>query len=75
MAVMSGGLWTDDQLRTRLWGFVDAYNFARRLKTLMGLTPCEFICRPWTYIYQLQRFKISPRPEIAKTKQPDCRQP
>jgi hypothetical protein len=28
--------------------FVTAYNFARRLKTLKGLTPYEFICRLWT---------------------------
>ena len=25
--------------------FVAAYNFARRLKTLKGLTPYEFICK------------------------------
>ena len=30
---------THDQLRTHLRDFVDAYNFARRLKTLKGLTP------------------------------------
>ena len=30
---------THDQLRTHLRDFVDAYNFARRLKTLRGLTP------------------------------------
>lgn len=34
-----------DQLRRHLSGFVAAYNFARRLKTLRGLTPHEFICR------------------------------
>ena len=28
--------------------FVAAYNFARRLKTLRGLTPYEFICKAWT---------------------------
>ncbi len=28
-----------DQLRTHLRDFLDAYNFARRLKTLKGLTP------------------------------------
>jgi hypothetical protein len=47
-----------DQLRTHLRYFVDAYNFARRLKTLKGLTPYEFICKAWTS--QPQRFKISP---------------
>ena len=49
---------THDQLRTHLRDFVDAYNFARRLKTLRGLTPYEFICKAWTS--QPHRFKISP---------------
>ena len=49
---------THDQLRTHLQNFVDAYNFARRLKTLRGLTPYEFICKTWTS--DLHRFKISP---------------
>ncbi len=30
-----------DQLRSHLAGFLDACNFARRLKTLSGFTPCE----------------------------------
>jgi hypothetical protein len=38
--------------------FVDAYNFAWRLKTLRGLTPYEFICKAWTS--DTQKFKISP---------------
>jgi transposase InsO family protein len=37
-----------DQLRRHLSDFVDAYNFARRLRTLSGLTPYEFICKCWT---------------------------
>ena len=37
-----------DQLRQRLADFVAAYNFARRLKTLRGLTPYEAICKAWT---------------------------
>src|ERR687890_805851 len=37
-----------DQLRQHLATFVQAYNFARRLKTLKGLTPFEFICKRWT---------------------------
>src|SRR6516165_8013759 len=49
---------THDQLRAHLRDFVDAYNFARRLKTLKGLTPYEFICKAWTS--QPQRFTISP---------------
>jgi len=48
---------THDQLRTHLRDFVDAYNFARRLKTLRGLTPYEFIWNAWTS--QPQRFKVS----------------
>lgn len=32
---------THDEQRTHLADFVAAYNFARRLKTLKGLTPYE----------------------------------
>ena len=46
---------THDQLRTHLADFVMAYNFARRLKTLKGLTPYEFICRLWTKEPKLRR--------------------
>jgi hypothetical protein len=35
------------QLRQHLGDFVAAYNFARRLKTLRGLTPYEAICKAW----------------------------
>ena len=49
---------THDELRAHLCDFVDAYNFARRLKTLRGLTPYEFVCKAWTS--QPQRFTISP---------------
>lgn len=38
-----------DQLRQHLADFVAAYNFARRLKTLKGLTPYEFICEAWPH--------------------------
>ena len=37
-----------DQLRTHLAEFMAAYNFARRLKTLSGLTPYEYIAKIWT---------------------------
>jgi len=37
-----------NQLRQHLTDFLAAYNFARRLKTLRGLTPHEFICKRWT---------------------------
>ena len=39
---------THDQPRAHLQAFVDAYNVARRLKTLRGLTLYEHICKAWT---------------------------
>ena len=36
------------QLECHPQDFVGAYNFGRRLKTLKGLMPYEFICRRWT---------------------------
>ncbi len=36
-----------DQLRTHLADFMAAYNFARRLKTLSGLTPYDCVCKVW----------------------------
>ena len=47
-----------DQLRRHLADFIDAYNFGRRLKTLKGLTPYEFICKCWTS--EPKRFKFNP---------------
>jgi transposase InsO family protein len=47
-----------DQLRTHLDLFVDAYNHARRLKTLRGLTPYEFIHQTWTR--EPGRFRLDP---------------
>lgn len=37
-----------DQLRAHLADFLAAYNFAKRLKTLKGLTPHEYVCKVWT---------------------------
>ena len=34
-----------DELSNHLTSFVAAYNFAKRLKPLKGLTPHEFICK------------------------------
>lgn len=45
-----------DQLRRHLSDFVDAYDFGRRLKSLKGLTPYEFVCRCWTT--EPKRFKL-----------------
>lgn len=47
-----------DQLRTHLSDFIAAYNFARRLKTLNGLTPYEDICKIWTS--EPDRFILNP---------------
>jgi len=47
-----------DQLRQHLATFLDAYNFAKRLKTLKGLTPFESICKAWTS--EPDRFKHEP---------------
>lgn len=47
-----------DQLRTHLTDFMAAYNFARRLKTLNGLTPYEYICKIWTS--EPDRFILNP---------------
>ena len=38
---------TTDQLNVHLQSFLQAYNFAKRLKRLKGLTPYEFICAEW----------------------------
>lgn len=46
------------QLRQHLQDFLDAYNFARRLKTLRGLTPYEHICKCWTN--EPYRFRLDP---------------
>jgi transposase InsO family protein len=47
-----------DQLAAHLSAFLDAYNFARRLKTLAGLTPYEAICNAWGK--QPDRFRLDP---------------
>jgi transposase InsO family protein len=36
------------QLRDYLAAFFDAYNFAKRLKILQGLTPYEVTCKAWS---------------------------
>jgi transposase InsO family protein len=48
----------NDQLRVHLTDFMAAYNFARRLKTLGGLTPYEYICKIWTS--EPDRFILNP---------------
>ena len=46
------------QLETHLADFIVAYNFGRRLKTLKGLTPYEYICKIWTA--EKDRFIVNP---------------
>ena len=46
------------QLEAHLSDFINAYNYGRRLKTLKGLTPYEYICKIWTE--DQNRFKLNP---------------
>jgi transposase InsO family protein len=47
-----------NQIRTNLADFIAVYNFARRLKTIGGLTPYEYICKIWTS--EPDRFTLNP---------------
>lgn len=49
---------THHQLQQHLEAFLNAYNFAKRLKTLLGLTPYQFICSCWQKAPL--RFKLDP---------------
>src|SRR5215212_9315639 len=57
-----------DQLRAHLSDFVQAYNFARRLKTLKRLTPYEYICKAWTT--EPQRFTLNPLHQMPGLNRP-----
>lgn len=46
------------QLKTHLTDFINAYNFGKRLKTLKGLTPYEYISKVWTN--EPERFRMNP---------------
>jgi Integrase core domain len=46
------------QLQRHLTDFINAYNYGRRLKTLKGLTPYEFISKTWTK--EPERFRLNP---------------
>lgn len=50
--------YTHDQLKAHLHSFLMAYNFARRLKTLKGLTPYEYIGTRWKI--EPERFIVNP---------------
>jgi transposase InsO family protein len=54
---------THESLRAHLATFFDAYNFAKRLKSLHGLTPFERICQLWTH--QPEKFKLNPIHHMA----------
>jgi len=47
-----------ERLREHLQTFLSAYNFAKRLKTLKGMTVYEFIVQKWTS--EPQRFRLKP---------------
>jgi transposase InsO family protein len=46
------------QLEKHLTELISAYNFGRRLKTLKGFTPYEFICKQWSD--EPERFRFNP---------------
>jgi transposase InsO family protein len=54
---------THERLRAHVAIFLDAYNFAKRLKSLRGLTPFERICQLWTE--QPERFRLNPLHHMA----------
>src|ERR1035438_4504410 len=56
---------THQQLKEHLHAFLMAYNFAKRLKTLRGLTPYQFICQAW----QKPPILYQPLPSHRGTKQ------
>jgi Integrase core domain len=46
------------QLKENLSSFLNAYNFAKRLKTLQGLTPYQYIIKCWQK--KPERFTVNP---------------
>jgi hypothetical protein len=54
---------THSSLRTHLAVFLDAYNFAKRLKSLRGLTPFERMGQLWTE--EPERFGLNPLHHMA----------
>jgi hypothetical protein len=50
-------------VQPHLHAFLMAYNFAKRLKTLRGLTPYEHICKVWTT--QPNWFRLDPLHHIV----------
>jgi transposase InsO family protein len=55
-----------DDLRIHLNDFVSDYNYARRLKTLKGLTPYEFISKAWAAVGSVETpNQVSTEPAAA----------
>jgi len=54
---------THDELRQHLKNFVDAYNYAKRLNILKGLTLFEHIIKCWTEKPKV--FKLNPIHHLA----------
>ena len=54
---------THQQLKEHLYNFLNAYNVAKRLKTLQGLTPYEYIMKCWQN--EPDRFTINPAHHIV----------
>lgn len=50
------------QLTAHLQDFINAYNYGRRLKTLRGLTPYEYICKCPTA--EPERFRLNPHHQM-----------
>lgn len=50
---------TREELQSHLNAFISAYNFAKRLKTIRGLTPYEFIVKSWSESQNSFRFDPS----------------
>ena len=50
---------THQHLEGHLRTFLAAYNFAKRLETLRGFTPYEFVCASWQK--EPSRFRLDPR--------------
>lgn len=49
---------THQQFKDHIYNFLNAYNFAKRLKALKGLTPYEYIIKSWQN--EPERFRINP---------------
>ena len=47
-------------LQEHLQAFINAYNFAKRLKSLNGLTPWEFIVKEWKSNPKSFKIKLNP---------------